>query len=101
MFILSISRVFKIFLTYGFAWRLRIRTIRREDPGDWFRQDLQPIRDNGAIILNTLEPPPWGVPTVIPGFASTVQQVRNEAMADTSSKGQDMMSAIVQEIREH
>ena len=83
----------KRFSTYCFAWWLWLGTIRGENSRDWVRQNVKSIRNNGTIILNTLEPPPGCVPAVIPGSPSTVQKVRYQAVSDTRSVCQDMMSA--------
>lgn len=47
------------------------------------------MRHQGAIVLDTLQPPPHGVTAVVAGAGTLAKQVGDEAIAQCARKRQD------------
>lgn len=71
------------------AWCLRQCIICRVHPGYRALEDSHSIRYNGAVILNTLKPPPHGITAVITCSYALTEQVRDQTMPQSASEGQD------------
>lgn len=68
---------------------LRQRVICRVHPGDKALKNSHSIRHKGAVILNTLQPPPHGITAVISCSYTLAEQVGDQTMPQSASEGQD------------
>lgn len=71
------------------AWCLRQWVVCRVHPGDGALEDSCSIRHYGAVILNTLQPPPHGITAVISCSYALAKQVGYQTVPQSAGKGQD------------
>lgn len=79
----------RVCVSHHSAWCLRQSVIGRIHPRYRALEDSHSIRHNGAVILNTLKPPPHGIAAVISRSYALAEQVRDQTVPQSASKGQD------------
>lgn len=63
--------------------------VRGVHPGHGAPEDAQAAGRQAAVVLHTLQPPPHGVPAVVPGVRPLPQEVGDEPVPQGAREGQD------------
>lgn len=78
---------------YHGAGRQRRGVVGGEEPGHGAAEEVQAAGHQAAVVLHALQPPPHGVPAVVPGACAFAQQVGDEPVPQGASEGQDDVPA--------
>lgn len=82
-------------MPYAFARFLGIRVIGWEYTRNWIAQNLVPIGRFGNIISDAIQPPPDRIAAIEPWLCTIVQEVRYEAMTQTSRKSKNRVPSFI------
>lgn len=80
---------------YLLCLKVSRRVIVVKQPPHISLQYLMAIGCKLAIVLHTLQPPPGSVPAVVTGVGAPAQQVRDQPMAQASSKREQCIPVCV------
>ena len=66
-----------------------LRVVRREKLAYLGVQDFVAVWSESAVVLDTLQPPPWSIATVVAWIDTTAEEVGDETMTYAGSKGEN------------
>lgn len=78
---------------YHCASRQRRGVFGGVEPGHGAAEEVQAAGHQAAVVLHALQPPPHGIPAVVPGARAFAQQVGDEPVPQGAGEGQDDVPA--------